>query len=1003
MSKKIKFPQKSEIRKKLLQEAATLEKNKEFLEVMRNNPIEETLLIFRFKDGHTHRIYPSEEVTIQLLTEALEEDFGVDTTDIIEVESLVEEVKLPRQIVFHNRQALGDILMFTCAVRDFKRAFPEVEVQVQSTAMHIWDHNPYINRDKWIEVLNPHTLHADAKSLSDIQRQELNRRAIQIASEKDIPVLAFIGPGKATNASNRSDNHFANAYRISMETLLGVRIPQGPIRPDVYMTEEEYSAPPLVEPPYWLITAGEKGDWTCKTYAFERWQKVVEHFPQVKFVQLGSTGHKHPVLSGDNVVNFIGKTQDRHTGIRDLFNLFNYCEGSMGLVSFQMHLAAAFNKPAVVIAGAREPVHFTRYSGQQYLATDGCLPCTVDNGDSPKACWFCKIERCPYVSETVEQGQKIPLCADLISSFDVIKAVSNYYVGGRLKFDKPVGRSKLVNRVKSTVREVKPAPVEPDSVKREEIRNALQAVVDEKGSPPAPTDNSGELTRENLWGEEFGGGALTERDWEFMKAVIEQYNVKTILEFGAGLSTLLMNDLGLDIITFETSQGWIDKIKALNPNCEIRQWDGINWDYENVKCDLVFVDGPAGGINREVSTKVASEMSELVIIHDAGREWERKWQAEYLEDEFYLASKGGHRCHFWKKGQLPKLEILDSEKLVRFVFNGRGEGGAERSTRWMMEELIRRGYQVQYISPNEFPSGTFRNAPVQGVQFTNNLSELKQPCDYLFLYANDWIWEFKNLEEVFSNTQAKRKVIAVNYKMGGVGEVKWTLNWDKYLFLNSDLERELINRHKRKVGTIPLTRVMAPPTDLSDYFSINPSYEGNLKLLRHSSQGDAKYPKDFNDMLNLILYEVPGCEIFLMPAPSFLEESLKNNDRIHVHLRNKPPVKEFLTLGNAFWYKLPEGYTEGGPKVIMEAQAAGLPIIAENHSGAVDRLVNGGGYLCNSFEEHLSAIKNLNANEPFRRAFGNKSREHAKNNYDPMLWIEEILGEVNPQIRCDTV
>ena len=149
---KIKFPQKSEIRKKLLQEAATLENSPEFMETLRGNPIEETLLIFKFKDGHVHRIYPEEEIAINLLVESLEEDFGVDAEEIFsgkpdQVEVEVEQ-KLPRRIVFHNRQAIGDILMFTCAVRDFKRAFPEIEVQVRSTAMHIWDHNPNINRDK---------------------------------------------------------------------------------------------------------------------------------------------------------------------------------------------------------------------------------------------------------------------------------------------------------------------------------------------------------------------------------------------------------------------------------------------------------------------------------------------------------------------------------------------------------------------------------------------------------------------------------------------------------------------------------------------------------------------------------------------------------------------------------------------------------------------------------------------------------------------------------------
>ena len=84
-----------------------------------------------------------------------------------------------------------------------------------------------------------------------------------------------------------------------------------------------------------------------------------------------------------------------------------------------------------------------------------------------------------------------------------------------------------------------------------------------------------------------------------------------------------------------------------------------------------------------------------------------------------------------------------------------------------------------------------------------------------------------------------------------------------------------------------------------------------------------------------------------MPAPTFLEQDrlleTYGKGRVHCHQRNKPPVKEFLGRGNVFWYHLPEGYHDMGPKVIMEAQASGLPIVADNHSGAKDRIVPGTG------------------------------------------------------------
>ena len=45
-----------------------------------------------------------------------------------------------------------------------------------------------------------------------------------------------------------------------------------------------------------------------------------------------------------------------------------------------------------------------------------------------------------------------------------------------------------------------------------------------------------------------------------------------------------------------------------------------------------------------------------------------------------------------------------------------------------------------------------------------------------------------------NNLNAKKKVMVINYKLGGAGQVDWTKNWDKYMFLNSSHENDLIKR-----------------------------------------------------------------------------------------------------------------------------------------------------------------------------------------------------------------
>jgi len=976
MSKKVikrmvvKGPTESKSKKYLVNQIDSILSHPE----LKDRHIENVIMSVQCTDGHIHHMTPEDEQITQDMIQDLLESEDLEIEEEIGKEQVTEKI-IQEPIIFKNRQALGDILMFTAGIRDFHKEFPDWPIGVSSTAMHLWDNNPYIDR-----------------SLT-----EQNAKVVDI------------GPSWLTNASNRDDRHFANAFRISMEQKLGVSISQGAIKSDIWMSREEVEAPPLVEPPYWIIVAGEKGDWTAKTYPFDRWRKFVKEFSNVKFVQVGAKEHIHPDLNLPNVVNLIGKTQSKDTGIRDLINLYFHAEGSMGLVSFQMHLASAFNMPCIVIAGAREPARFTRYPRHQYLCTDGCLPCASRN-----ACWHCDLDK-TCKNRIEEGGKRYPKCVDIIHTEDVIRAFQQFYEGERLSFTQ-VRKPTLPNPIVKSIDTVR--------IVRDHKQKAESIVTDEQDK----WNN-----KVNEWGIDWGGKSVTNKDWDFLLSVIEKNKISSIMEFGSGLSTLLFNELIKEadyptkVITFEVNVDWITKIQEINSNCDIREWNGKNLSLSefSLPFDLIFVDGPVGGKNREFSTKIASENSDIVIIHDAGREWETKWQNKYIKDNFNFISGGGHRCHLWmKKSVLPELKeenrpflsnrkpseekddplkpfykvtSMAEPKFLKMVFNGRGDGGAEHSTTWMMNEFVDMGWKVQYISPNEKPSGTFRREGNNAVKFTNDLDEIAKSCDLLVLYTNDWVWEFSKdaLGTKFGDLQATRKVMCVNFRRGKIGTIPWTQGWDQYLFLNSSLENDFITAYMKAKGdnffTLK-TRSMAPPTDLSKYYEQSPDYSGKLKLIRHSSQGDAKYPKNFNDMLENIIEEVSDIEIHLMPAPSFLDYE-KFGGKVVPHRKNDPPIHEYLSkFGNVFWYKLPEGYHDMGPKVIMEAQAIGLPIIADNHSGAKDRVIEGTGILCNNFQEHIAAIKYFTS-EQTRRTIGETAKKYAKKEFIPGRWMEELVGK----------
>jgi ADP-heptose:LPS heptosyltransferase len=890
--------------------------------IAKRNDAKELLISAKFADGHIHHVLPDKKVAKHLVEDIaphvdLEFSSGGDAST----------KQPPSEVVFHNRQAIGDVLTFTSAVRDFKETFPNTRVGVISTAMHIWDNNPNIDHQF-----------------------------------KDADKIVKIGPGFLTNKSNYWNHHMCNAFRLDIQNKLGIKFGQGAIRPDIWMTEEEYKRPPIIDGDYWVFIYGGEPGWPTKQY--HRWQEVINCLRNdIKIVQLGVKSHPYPILNG--VVNYVGKTENRDTGIRDLFNIFLHAQGSIGLVSMHMHLSAVFGNPSVVVAGGREPAWFTHYYGHQYVERNGTLNCVKHT-----ACWACKLEGCKNLTDF--EDRKIPKCVDIIQPEEIATAVKNYYDGGRLEYGKKIPNTFFKNITK------------------------------EKRVFVAPTTKPIDEEVLNKYGFKWGGGSVTDRDWIFIKDIFKKYKVKTVMEFGCGLSTLLYSSVVDKVVSFETQPGWIKKISGMIPedkDAKIYHWDGKNFllpDDQPKRFDFAFVDGPAGGPNREWSTKAASELADLVIVHDAGRVPEREWQKKHLEGKYTMKSKGGHRCHFWVKNEstnpeIPKLEQreiakidVDTHKpLARVISTCRGYGGSERSTLYIMKMLREKGYRVDLISTGNICSPYDNDIP-DGVRKTD-WSTIQEPADVTLLYASDTIWGYHKppWTDVMPTLNTKRKVMVLNFKIGGAGTVSWTKDWDKYMFLSSQHEGELLQRLP-DVKTV----VMPPPTDLTEYFKIEPNYEFPLRLIRHNSQRDAKHHPNTNTHIREVLRLDNSIQFHYMPAYSETFE----HANIFKFKVNGLKVPQFLSRGNCFWYKLKDDYTEGGPKVVLEAMAAGLPCIVDNHSGPKDRVDDNTGWRCDTWEDYKRVIQEILENPLLLKIKGREARLKAKKEFIPERWIEEILA-----------
>ncbi len=240
----------------------------------------------------------------------------------------------------------------------------------------------------------------------------------------------------AIHQSNARAVHFMQGWCEFLGMALGVDIPLLTNRPRLYFDQYDYDDPPIGD--YWLICAGGKRDFTTKLWGYERYQEVVHRLHgKVKFVQvggakpimpwnattLGSQEDEHKQLDG--VVNMVGKTT-----LRQLFGLVRRARGVLCGVSLLMHVAAALERPAVVIAGGREPVAWNSYPLQQYVHTVGALPCTDVQGKSG-ACW--RYRTLPLgdhptldANTCLRPVKGTPECMRLIRPSEVARLVERY-------------------------------------------------------------------------------------------------------------------------------------------------------------------------------------------------------------------------------------------------------------------------------------------------------------------------------------------------------------------------------------------------------------------------------------------------------------------------------------------------------------------------------------------------------------------------------------------------
>lgn len=325
------------------------------------------------------------------------------------------------KVILVNRLSPGDILVMTNAVRDFKKAHPDWEIAVDTPCPEIFNNNPYLTP---IER-NPEELRQIIDGFSAMSHRGEDPRDHIAQLSNGVIVVDMHYP--LINTSGACGWHFGYGHRAWLEEVLGLKIPQTSLYPEIYLdqSEKNWLAPVPLKTgyhcPYWVINAGSKGDFTLKQYPY--YQEVIDLLKhEINFVQIGREEHNHPALEG--AIDMRGQTN-----IRELFRVIYHAQGVITCVSFPMHIAAAFKKPCVVVAGAREGTRWELYPDHQFLYVNGCLPCAKGDG-----CWKSKLEDCN------NKDKGVPLCLAMISPDEIANSVLRYYAGGILEKEQYAGQ-----------------------------------------------------------------------------------------------------------------------------------------------------------------------------------------------------------------------------------------------------------------------------------------------------------------------------------------------------------------------------------------------------------------------------------------------------------------------------------------------------------------------------------------------------------------------------------
>lgn len=326
-----------------------------------------------------------------------------------------------RLILSHHR-APGDLTCLSALLRDIHLTYPgRFETDLATSVTPLWQNNPYVTK-LWNHNSKAPKLHHKGTRWINCQY------------------------GKGLKEQNRETIHFISYFHRDFQRQTGIPVKLHYPYGDIHLSNAEKSTPPVLGR-YWLMMVGGKSDYPIKAWYSQYYQEVANRLGDIGLgvVQSGAAfrGHWHPRLKGDHVIDLVG-----WGGFREWLQQIYHAEGVICGVTGAMHIAAALQKPCVVVGGGREAWWWEAYVREnrglgdarhkltvphKYLHTIGLLDCCRHHG-----CWRDKLEpgnhRKPICLRPIRRPEMtVAECMMMVTPEHVTEAVMEYYTDNTLK------------------------------------------------------------------------------------------------------------------------------------------------------------------------------------------------------------------------------------------------------------------------------------------------------------------------------------------------------------------------------------------------------------------------------------------------------------------------------------------------------------------------------------------------------------------------------------------